>query len=39
MKKSNVIGGIVLAAALVLSVPLGVPPSLTDLRAQAAGSD
>lgn len=38
MKKSNVIGGIVLAAALVLSVPLGVHTSLTELRDEAEWS-
>ena len=32
MKKSSVIGACVLAAAVVLSVPLGVHTSLTSLR-------
>ena len=38
MKKSSVIGACVLAAAVVLSVPLGVHTSLTSLREEANSS-
>ena len=35
MKKKNAAGAIVLAAAIVLAVPLGVHTSLTELREEA----
>ena len=38
MKKSSVIGACVLAATVVLSVPLGVHTSLTSLREEANSS-
>ena len=38
MKKSSIVGACVMAGLILLSIPVGVHTSLTDLRDEAEGS-